>query len=148
MIPKIIYGQFGLGVLGWDNSGKNPDLGSAVVWGAIFTIIFKKRVARKLRRIILLHFGLVTFNIHFPKIRKVLMFMIFGPSERDHDFPNARKYEIMFNTCFFEMSEPWTSNFDFLEKARAEQSWRPVLYILQNLENWINIYIKHEMAMW
>ena len=44
--------------------------GSGGVWGAIFTIIFKKRVARKLCRIILLHLGQVTFNFHFQKNKK------------------------------------------------------------------------------
>ena len=37
---------------------------------------------KKLRRIILLHIGVVTFRFHFPKIREVLIFMIFGPGGR------------------------------------------------------------------
>ena len=48
----------------------NP--GQIRFWGleAIFIINFKKRVAQKLRRIILLHYGLVTFRFRFGKIEK------------------------------------------------------------------------------
>ena len=35
--------------------------------GVIFIVIFEKRLAQQLRRIILLHFGLVSFRIHFGK---------------------------------------------------------------------------------
>ena len=60
--------------------GKIPDVGSGVVWGAIFTLIFDNKVAGKLRRIILIHSGLVSFHFHFPKIRKVLIPMtLFSP---------------------------------------------------------------------
>ena len=44
-----------------------------------------KRIARKLRRTILRHFGLVTFRIHFRKTRKPITFMVCGPSGREHD---------------------------------------------------------------
>ena len=40
------------------------------VWGVFFIVNCLKRVAQSLRRIILLHFGLVTFRIHFGKTRK------------------------------------------------------------------------------
>ena len=43
--------------------GQNSDLGS----GGIFFVNCKKGVAQELRRIILLHFGLVTFRLHFGK---------------------------------------------------------------------------------
>ena len=46
--------------------------------GAIFTVNFKKRIAQKLRRIILLHFGLPTFGCHSGKTQKPFIFMIFG----------------------------------------------------------------------
>ena len=62
-------------------SGKNPDLGSGGSWEPFFNINSNKRIAQKLRRIILLHFGLMTFHFHFPKNQKVLKFMIFGPSD-------------------------------------------------------------------
>ena len=45
-------------------------------------------IAQKLRTVILLHFRLVTFRIHFRKTLKPFMFMDFGPSERDHDSQN------------------------------------------------------------
>ena len=38
--------------------------------GAIFIVNFGKRVARKLCRIMLLHFGIVTFRFHFGRTRK------------------------------------------------------------------------------
>ena len=58
-------------------SGENPNLGSGGS-GAIFIVSFIKRLAQKLRRIILLHFGLVTFRIHLKKTRKPYIFMISG----------------------------------------------------------------------
>ena len=47
-----------------------------------------KRIAGKLRRIILLHFGLVTCRFHYWETLKPFMFMDFGPSGRDHDSQN------------------------------------------------------------
>ena len=44
-------------------------------WVPIFTPSFDIRVAQKLRRIILLHGELITFDFHFSKIRKVVIFM-------------------------------------------------------------------------
>ena len=40
------------------------------VWGTIFIVNIEKRIARKLSRIILLHFGLVAFRFHFGRTRK------------------------------------------------------------------------------
>ena len=51
------------------------------VWGAIYTVNIIKRIARKLRRIILLHFGQVTFRFDYWKTLKPLMFMIWGFSD-------------------------------------------------------------------
>ena len=56
----------------WEKCG----FGVWEVWRAIFIVNFEKRVAQKLRRIILLHFGLVTFRIHFGRTRKPLVFVI------------------------------------------------------------------------
>ena len=53
--------------------------------GTIFIVNSKKRVTRKLRRITLLHFGLVTFNFHFPKFPQSIIFMFFGASGSDQD---------------------------------------------------------------
>ena len=47
-----------------------------------------KRIAQKLRKTILLHFGLVTFRFHYWKTRKVIICMVSGPGGRDHDSPN------------------------------------------------------------
>ena len=57
------------------------------VWGGLggkFLVSSNTRMARKLRRIILLHFGLVTFNFHFPKFPHIFIFMVFGLSGHDH----------------------------------------------------------------
>ena len=62
------------------------------VWGAlevVFIISFIKGKASKLHRIIMLHFGLVSFRIRVVmKIRKSFMFMVLGPSGHDHDSQN------------------------------------------------------------
>ena len=42
------------------------------------TVTFNKRVAQKLRRIIPLHFGLVTFRFDSGETEKHVIFMIFG----------------------------------------------------------------------
>ena len=55
--------------------------------GAMF-IVNLKRVGQKLRRFMLLHFGLVAFRIHVPHTQKVIMCMVVGPSGRDHDAQN------------------------------------------------------------
>ena len=55
-----------------------PDLGSGRVWGGIVIVTFMKSATQELRRIILLHFGRVTFRFHFGKARTVIMFTIFG----------------------------------------------------------------------
>ena len=54
---------------------KNSNLGFARVWGPILIGDTIKRIAQKLRRIILLHIGLVTFRIHYWKTRKPVIFM-------------------------------------------------------------------------
>ena len=45
-------------------------------------------IAGKLRTMILLHFGLITFRIDDGIIRKPLIFMVLGPGGRDHDCQN------------------------------------------------------------
>ena len=59
---------------------ENPDLGSTGVWGAILMIFLRKTVTRKLRWIILLHLGRVTFRFHFGTNQNLyfLCFRIFG----------------------------------------------------------------------
>ena len=54
--------------------------------GGHFYCNFWKRMAQKLRKIILLHFGLVTFWIHFG--RKAVIFMICRLDRHVHDSQN------------------------------------------------------------
>ena len=49
-------------------------------------------MAQKPRRIILLHFVLVTVRVHFGKTQKPFMFMVFGPSGHDYDSQNQLFY--------------------------------------------------------
>ena len=55
---------------------------------AIFIVNLDKKSGPKLRTIILLHCGLVTFTFHFGRNQKVRMRMFFGPGGHDHDFQN------------------------------------------------------------
>ena len=60
------------------------------VWrgvGVIFTSNVNLWIAQKLRIISLLHIGLVTCGMHFPKIQKVFSFLNSGPSGHDHGPP-------------------------------------------------------------
>ena len=63
------------------------------VWGvcrAIFiVIVFEKRMAQKLCIIILLHFGFVTFRVHFGRTRKPIIFMVFGLMDVSMTFKNS-----------------------------------------------------------
>ena len=77
----------------YSSIGALKGYGKTPVWGsgagvAFYCKFWKKKVAQKPRRSILLHFGLITFHFHFPKIRKVVIFTIFGPGGRDHDSQN------------------------------------------------------------
>ena len=68
-------------------SGKNADFGSRIVfleWGGLHIVNSRKIIARKLRIIIPLHFGLVTFKINFRKTIKPFISIVFGPTEGDH----------------------------------------------------------------
>ena len=69
-------------------SGKKSGFGVWGVWGDIVIVHCIKRMVQKLSGVILLHFGLIAFRLHFGRIHKVIIFMIFGPSGRDHDSPN------------------------------------------------------------
>ena len=94
-----------------------------------------KRVARKLRRIIVLHIALVIFNFHIPKIQKVIICMIFGTSGQVHDpqsqlfltlkTPNSfTKYKKIQN--HFRTNNT-LGNIIFLRKTRAGKSLMSVL---------------------
>ena len=64
----------------WNNVG----FGVWGVWVAIFIVNIIERLAQKLRRTIMLRFGLVTFGIHFGKGRKLVIFMLFRILGRVH----------------------------------------------------------------
>ena len=66
-------------------SRKNCGFEVQGVWGVILTVNIIKRIAQKLRRIILLHFGLVTFRFHYWETRKPITFIFFGPGGRDNE---------------------------------------------------------------
>ena len=68
--------------------GTNLDLGSGGFGRAMFFIDSIERLPRKLCRVILLLLRVVTFRIHFPKLPKVFICMMFGPSGRDHGHHN------------------------------------------------------------
>ena len=103
-----------------DNPGKN----GFGVWGglgAIFTVTFANRVARKFRRIILLYFGLITFRFHFGKAWKPFVFMIFGFLDVFMTPPNQffltletpgllkKQQKNCREILFLEISQSWTS---------------------------------------
>ena len=64
-----------------DNQKKMPIWGLGGLGGSIFIVNIIERIAQKLRRILLLHLGLVTFRIHFTKDRPPPIFMVFGFSD-------------------------------------------------------------------
>lgn len=63
MTPDIVTHDLGANRKSYGNSRKNGDLGSDGVWGVggIFIANFAKRIARKLRRTMLLHFWATKF---------------------------------------------------------------------------------------
>ena len=69
------------------NPGQNADLGSGGS-GGHFYCNFIKRLAQKLRRIILLQFGPGNCLDSLLETRKPFMFMVFGPCGRDHHSKN------------------------------------------------------------
>ena len=74
--------------------------------GSIFIVSIIKRLAEKLHRIILLHFGL-TARIHLWENLNNIVSMVFGLGGRDHDSRNQyfktnleSNSEILRNLCF------------------------------------------------
>ena len=65
--------------------------GLGVVQGAIPAVNIIKRIAQKLRIIILLHLGLETFRFIIGK-QKIIIVMVSGPGERNHDSQNQCHY--------------------------------------------------------
>ena len=109
---------------------RNPEksgFGVQGVWGAILIVNFIERLAQKLCRIILLHFGLVTFMIHFRNPRKPSIFMVFGPIGRDHDSQNSDFWA-------------WdTKRFQIVQEQSPKQFWGILCVEIQKngkLETW------------
>ena len=63
-------------------------MGSGGILGDHLIVFFIKRLSQKLRIMILLHFGFVTFRFAFRKTRKVIIFMFVGLGGRAHDSQN------------------------------------------------------------
>ena len=81
--PPDLWKQI-LSVENLGNPGKNADLGSGRGGGGggvIFIVNVMKRIAVKLRRMILLQFGLVTFRFHDGGTLNHLILMISGFSD-------------------------------------------------------------------
>ncbi len=74
MSDSLLKGRFPIEIP--ESPGKIADLGSWGVWGGNFIVHIIERIAGKLRRIILLQFGRVTFRFHYGRDRKPLIFMI------------------------------------------------------------------------
>ena len=64
---------------------KMADVGSRGVWRVICIVNIIQVLAEKLRKIILLHFGLLTFRIHFRENRKLIIVMFSGLGGRVHE---------------------------------------------------------------
>ena len=86
----------------------------------------ENRGSQKLRRFILLHFGLVTFRIRFGEIRTPFIFMVFGLGGRDHD---SRK------TNYFQF---WKHR-DTSNNARNHHYWT---YCFRKCPHFENRYLK------
>ena len=106
--------------------------------------------------IILLNFGVVTVDFTVENIRKLIASMfLFGPSRRDHDFPNQsfsdfgdtkvlthRRTNNFFSkhADFGMFQSRKSATLEVSEKTSARRSWRDVSCIRENLEYRINIY--------
>ena len=130
------------------------------IWGLVglggggsFIVSFKKRVAQKLRRIILLHFRPRTFDFipGEPANQTFSWFSDFGtcpwaPKPIIFKFVNTVLLQIIqenlnhfWKIWCLELSTSLTSKvLSISEKVGAEQSWRFVLYLFEKLEFEIN----------
>ena len=108
-------------------------------WGSeAFSILnFKKRVARKLRRISLLHLELLSFRFNFGKLRKVIIFMILRLW--DASMILKANYFYLWKTrilqkvqetipIFSKKMMVGTSRILNIGKGGGQQSWRSVLF--------------------
>ena len=86
MIGRVARCRGSIGAL--QGISKKPGFGICFGGGGvIFRVYSNSRIAEKLRRIILLHFGLVIFRFQYGRSRRVFIFMILGPGGRDHGPP-------------------------------------------------------------
>ena len=92
--------------------------------GAIFVVHVNQSIARKLRRLILLHFWLVTCRFHFGKTRKPLICLFSGHGGRDHD--SANQYYLSLGTPrytkYFKTNPKW-----FFKRLclKVSNLWKP-----------------------
>ena len=148
-------------------SGKMRDMGSGGS-GGHFCCKYYWKNSPKARRVILLHFALVTFGIHFRTTRKHLICMVFGPSGRDtwlqkpiiFDFGDTKnklrkiqaKYQIIFQThCFGKSQNVGNRHLGNCWKRRWPKQTEDPSNIFANgyLAIWESIFSrKHEMANW
>ena len=138
--------------------GKIPDLVSAGVWGPIFTLNLKFWIAQELRRNIEHPRELVIFSIHFPKIPKICLFLIFGPSWNVHDPQNQlflsldppnylKKYKKQYLGIFekYDLGNFSNPRNCFLESTCAWKSLRSVWFFSKILNIRSISFKKHEM---
>ena len=117
------------------------------VRAAIF-IVNPKKYAQKLRRIILLHFRLVTFRFNFGKTRKVIILMIFGLF--GVSTPPKTNYVLSLESQNYSNNsrtnpEPFLNNRIFLEISKSWKSKMSILGERQgpgNLEDPFNMFWK------
>ena len=119
--------------------------------GSHFDCEYNEKIARKLRRIILLHFGLLTLWIHDWKARKHFISMVLGPGGRDHDSQNQLFLIWETPRCFK----------NFKKLISFPKRWfgeiREFQYILDYFENvcsksfasvWFNIWFFESWEFW
>ena len=136
-------------------------LGSEGGWGAIFTLNFNTRVAQKLCRIIQLRFGLIAFRSHFPRIRKVFIFMISRPSGCVHDPQNqlsstleTPNYLKQYKAIPIPFRRIWFGKFSclgnrtFWKRRVPGNPWGPSYKFCKNLNVGSRSFKNHELEIW
>ena len=123
-------------MISYENLGNLGKSGFGV-WGSRgdhfhYKPLFKDNL-KKLLRISLLHFGLVTSKFHLRKTRKPLICMVFGPGGRDHDsqinYFKLRRHQDSSNNSK-RTPEPFLTNNDHrylrkMKKTRTEKHDNP-----------------------
>ena len=109
------------------------------VWGGVFSCNYYKRLAQELRRIILLHFGLVSFRIHSGKTLKPFIFMILGPRGLDHD-PQNQVFLILETPRYGNESQENPKSFKNMFFWKSQQSGNRPFGNLENSEDPCNTF--------